>query len=64
MNISSNYYDLRNKIFFYTLFIKAKVNNKKLLDKVDYSYEITANTVQQKEEIKTSITDQEVKKIV
>ncbi|MFU2135398.1 hypothetical protein ACLQ95_11505, partial [Gallibacterium anatis] len=43
---------------------KAKVNNKKLLDKVDYSYEITANTVQQKEEIKTSITDQEVKKIV
>ncbi|MEH8031683.1 hypothetical protein [Gallibacterium anatis] len=64
LNISSNYYDLRNKNIFYTLFIKAKVNNKKLLDKVDYSYEITANTVQQKEEIKTSITDQEVKKIV
>ncbi|MFZ7109745.1 hypothetical protein [Avibacterium avium] len=64
LNISSNYYDLRNKNIFYTLFIKAKVNNQKILNKVDYSYEITANTVQQKEEIKSSIKDQEIKKLV
>ncbi|KGQ23185.1 hypothetical protein JP27_11620, partial [Gallibacterium anatis] len=64
LNIASNYYDLRNENTFYTLFIKAKLNNKKILDKVDYSYEITANTVQQKEEIKRAITDQEVEKLV
>ncbi|WP_410679018.1 hypothetical protein [Avibacterium paragallinarum] len=64
LNIASNYYDLRNENTFYTLFIKAKLNNKKILDKVDYSYEITANTAQQKEEIKRAITDQEVEKLV